>query len=110
MGGNRGHPKSADTAPRFLSTLVRAPTGGGAVPFNRDLWSAAMLLHWVLTRDEGAVLKMLDDYGSFEPSLGGELVRTVAETWTSVGGAYATNSDNTLKDGIEARWQFHDEL
>jgi hypothetical protein len=70
-----------------------------------------MLLRWVLTRDEGAVLKMWDDYGTFEPRLGGKLVRTVAETWSSVAWAYATaNFGNTPKGGIEARWKFQDDV
>ena len=70
-----------------------------------------MLLYWVLTRDEGAVLNMADDYGSFQPSLGGQVVRTRAETWSSVCGAYANpNSDNTPKGTIEARWKFQDEV
>jgi hypothetical protein len=50
---------------------------------DRDHWSASMLLCWVLTRDNNAVLSMLSDYGGSMVE-GDNVTRIQPQTWDDV--------------------------
>src|SRR3984893_1081395 len=67
---------------------MRAPTGERGVAIRtRQKWSAGMLLHWVLTRDEMAVAAMAELYGAVHVELG-KIMHTRPETWDDVARAY----------------------
>jgi|SRR5271155_624282 len=66
---------------------------------DRDNWSAAMVLKWVLTRDEAAVLAMVDAYGAVGVFEDGTVSRLVPEDIDGVMIAYCT--DPTFAPGEE---------
>jgi hypothetical protein len=59
-----------------------------------------MLLRWVLTRNEAAVLAMLDRYGAVERGLGDKWVRTLPETWETVARTYANPEETRTAEGL----------
>jgi hypothetical protein len=82
-----------------------------ALPFTRDYWSAAMLLRWVLTRNEAAVLAMLDRYGAVERGLGDKWIRTLPETWETVAKTYANPEEVRTEEGLaKALFRFEHEV
>jgi hypothetical protein len=92
LGSRRISPKAGPPHPVAAATTLWAPAEV-RMP-DRDHWSASMLLRWVLTRDIGAVLSMVNDYGGC--LVEGDKVRRVQpQTWDDVMRAYSI--DDSLR-------------